>query len=82
MSSGLTKRMFATVASSSSAAPSAAASMLPNERIASRFVRRDVVRRTSPLPTGSAVMAAAIATPGPLPRGYRTAAGVSSLNAV
>ena len=39
-SSGLTKRMLATVASSSSAAASAGCSMLPNARIATRFGRR------------------------------------------
>jgi hypothetical protein len=37
--------------------------------IAMRFVRRAVVRRTSPLPIGSAVIRDAIATPGPVPRG-------------
>ena len=71
-SSGLTKRMLATVASSSSATSSAGLSMLPNARIAIFFEINAIflpLRRISPRPIGSARMSFRIATPGPVPRG-------------
>ena len=64
-SSGFTKRMLTTVASSGSAASSAGFTMEPKARMATRCPRRF----TSPLPTGSAVISGTSATPGPPPRG-------------
>ena len=65
-SSGLTKRMFTTVASRRSPMISADFTSAPNARI-SRPLRP--VRRICALPTGSAVISATGATPGPWPRG-------------
>ena len=69
-SSGFTKRMLATVASSSSAAASAGCSIAPNARIAMRCVRARR-RRGGPRPCRPAAPSSPrrSATPGPLPRG-------------
>src|SRR4029079_2297895 len=70
-SSGLTKRMLATVASRLAAASSAGLTIEPNARNAMRLPSR----RTSPLPIGSERISGSIAAPVPLPAGWRTAQG-------
>jgi hypothetical protein len=65
MSSGLTKRMSVTLASSDSAAFSAGATRLPKATSAMSRPRR----RSTPLPTSSGARPGSIAAPQPLPRG-------------
>src|SRR5258708_23971385 len=65
-SSGLTKRMLTTVASSRSPATRAAASIGPNDSNNSPEAPR---RRNSARPTGRALLAASTRAPGPWPRG-------------
>ncbi len=67
VSSGLTKRMLATVASSRSPAASAGYSSVPKARIAMRRERPS--RRSSPQPQGSAFSSGSMAAPTPAPRG-------------
>ncbi|KAG1473687.1 hypothetical protein G6F54_014350 [Rhizopus delemar] len=68
---GLTKRMSATVASSLSAAASAAGTRVPNPRMAIFLPSR----RTTPRPTSTVSRPAPSAAPQPAPPGERTAAG-------
>ena len=62
---GLTQRMFATVASSASAAARAGWTIEPNAR---KAMRRPL-RRSSALPNGSSVRSLSTSTPTPEPRG-------------
>src|SRR5260221_486997 len=64
-STGFTKRMLATVAFNSSPASSAGLTIEPKARIATRLPSR----RTSPRPTGNAVISCRTSTPAPAPRG-------------
>ena len=69
-SSGFTKRIFATLASSTSAACRAGANILPNAKIATFLPFLSVeVRLISPLPIASDSNFVSIAAPVPAPRG-------------